>query len=190
MVKALALWSPLRWPHGWRTSPMQDPKVDGTRRHCSHKISREPSRGLRASRQPTQVPSSQSTGSSARCQSATGDGGPTSTPTITCVSSACEAEQGRRNREAVEQGDEADEREAYELRSLSPVLGARSWRACHSIGTLDKSPDVSGRRHANACNVPAASRSDLPSALASSASPFESAQGDLRVTSDHDGSST
>ena len=31
VVKALALWSPLRWPHGWRTNPMHDPKTGGTR---------------------------------------------------------------------------------------------------------------------------------------------------------------
>jgi hypothetical protein len=30
VVKALALWSPVRWPHGWRTNPMQDPKANGT----------------------------------------------------------------------------------------------------------------------------------------------------------------
>ena len=30
VVKALALWSPLRWPHGWRTNPMHDPKGGGT----------------------------------------------------------------------------------------------------------------------------------------------------------------
>lgn len=30
-VKALGLWSPLRWPHGWRTNPMHDPKAGGTR---------------------------------------------------------------------------------------------------------------------------------------------------------------
>jgi hypothetical protein len=31
LAKALALWSPLRWPHGWRTNPMHDPRADGTR---------------------------------------------------------------------------------------------------------------------------------------------------------------
>lgn len=31
IVKALGLWTPLRWPHGWRTSPLLDPKADGTR---------------------------------------------------------------------------------------------------------------------------------------------------------------
>ena len=30
VMKALALWSPLRWPHGWRTNPMHDPKAGGT----------------------------------------------------------------------------------------------------------------------------------------------------------------
>ena len=30
LVKAVALWSPVRWPHGWRTNPMHDPKAGGT----------------------------------------------------------------------------------------------------------------------------------------------------------------
>ena len=30
IMKALGLWSPLRWPHGWRTNPMHDPKAEGT----------------------------------------------------------------------------------------------------------------------------------------------------------------
>ena len=30
VVKLLALWSPLRWPHGWATNPMHDPKSGGT----------------------------------------------------------------------------------------------------------------------------------------------------------------
>jgi len=30
VVKGLALWSPIPWPHGWPTNPMHDPKVDGT----------------------------------------------------------------------------------------------------------------------------------------------------------------
>jgi hypothetical protein len=30
LVKFLALWSPLRWPHGWRSNPMLDPKAGGT----------------------------------------------------------------------------------------------------------------------------------------------------------------
>jgi hypothetical protein len=25
------LWSPLRWPHGWRTSAALDPRVNGTK---------------------------------------------------------------------------------------------------------------------------------------------------------------
>jgi hypothetical protein len=31
LVKALALWSPIRWPRGWRTNPAHDPKAGGTR---------------------------------------------------------------------------------------------------------------------------------------------------------------
>lgn len=31
LVKLLALWSPLRWPHGWTTNPMHDPRALGTR---------------------------------------------------------------------------------------------------------------------------------------------------------------
>jgi hypothetical protein len=30
LVKAVALWSPVRWPHGWRTNPMHDPRAGGT----------------------------------------------------------------------------------------------------------------------------------------------------------------
>ncbi len=30
VVKGLALWSPLRWPHGWPTNPSHDPRVAGT----------------------------------------------------------------------------------------------------------------------------------------------------------------
>jgi hypothetical protein len=30
LVKGLGLWSPLRWPHGWATSPMLNPKAGGT----------------------------------------------------------------------------------------------------------------------------------------------------------------
>jgi hypothetical protein len=30
-LKALALWTPVRWPHGWSTNPMHDPKARGTR---------------------------------------------------------------------------------------------------------------------------------------------------------------
>lgn len=31
LVKLLALWTPLRWPHGWPTNPMHDPRALGTR---------------------------------------------------------------------------------------------------------------------------------------------------------------
>jgi hypothetical protein len=31
LFKLLALWSPLRWPHGRATSPMLDPKAEGTK---------------------------------------------------------------------------------------------------------------------------------------------------------------
>ena len=31
LLKWLGLWSPIRWPHGWRTNPHQNPKIDGTR---------------------------------------------------------------------------------------------------------------------------------------------------------------
>jgi hypothetical protein len=30
-VKLLALWSPLRWPSGWATNPMHNPRAGGTR---------------------------------------------------------------------------------------------------------------------------------------------------------------
>lgn len=30
VVKVLGLWSPIRWPHGWPTNPMQDTKAGGT----------------------------------------------------------------------------------------------------------------------------------------------------------------
>lgn len=30
LVKALGLWSPIPWPHGWATNPMHNPRVDGT----------------------------------------------------------------------------------------------------------------------------------------------------------------
>ncbi len=30
VIKRLALWSPLRWPHGWATNPMHDPRAQGT----------------------------------------------------------------------------------------------------------------------------------------------------------------
>ena len=31
MIKLLALWNPMRWPHGWRTNPAHDPRDRGTR---------------------------------------------------------------------------------------------------------------------------------------------------------------
>ena len=31
IVKLLGLWSPVPFPRGWRTNPMLDPKVDGTK---------------------------------------------------------------------------------------------------------------------------------------------------------------
>jgi len=31
VIKALGLWAPIRWPHGWRTNPLHDPKAEGTR---------------------------------------------------------------------------------------------------------------------------------------------------------------
>ena len=31
IIKWLALSSPLRWPHGWPTNPMHDPRANGTR---------------------------------------------------------------------------------------------------------------------------------------------------------------
>src|SRR5919109_2612906 len=31
VVKWLMLWTPVRWPHGWPTNPLQDPRVGGTR---------------------------------------------------------------------------------------------------------------------------------------------------------------
>lgn len=31
LVRAIGLWSPMRWPHGRPTNPMHDPRVDGTR---------------------------------------------------------------------------------------------------------------------------------------------------------------
>jgi hypothetical protein len=30
-LKLLGLWTPVRWPHGWKTNPMHDPKTRGTR---------------------------------------------------------------------------------------------------------------------------------------------------------------
>jgi hypothetical protein len=31
LFKLMALWSPVRWPHGRATSPMLDPRAEGTR---------------------------------------------------------------------------------------------------------------------------------------------------------------
>jgi hypothetical protein len=31
IVKALALWAPIPWPHGWPTNPLHDPRAEGTR---------------------------------------------------------------------------------------------------------------------------------------------------------------
>jgi hypothetical protein len=31
VLKFFVLWSPVRWPRGWATNPMQDPKAGGTR---------------------------------------------------------------------------------------------------------------------------------------------------------------
>jgi hypothetical protein len=31
IIKWFGLWTPLRWPHGWKTNPQRDPKVEGTR---------------------------------------------------------------------------------------------------------------------------------------------------------------
>jgi hypothetical protein len=31
IVKWFGLWTPLRWPHGWKTNPQHDPKLEGTR---------------------------------------------------------------------------------------------------------------------------------------------------------------
>lgn len=31
LVKWLALWTPIPWPHGWPTNPSLDPKAEGTR---------------------------------------------------------------------------------------------------------------------------------------------------------------
>lgn len=31
IAKWLGVWMPFRWPHGWRTNPHHDPRVDGTR---------------------------------------------------------------------------------------------------------------------------------------------------------------
>lgn len=31
IMKWFGLWTPIRWPHGWKTNPSQDPRRDGTR---------------------------------------------------------------------------------------------------------------------------------------------------------------
>ena len=31
IVKALALWIPFPWPHGWPTNPLHDPRAEGTK---------------------------------------------------------------------------------------------------------------------------------------------------------------
>jgi hypothetical protein len=31
LVKGLALWAPIRWPHGWPTNPQHDPRAEGTK---------------------------------------------------------------------------------------------------------------------------------------------------------------
>lgn len=31
LIKGVALWSAIRWPHGWPTNPQHNPMVDGTR---------------------------------------------------------------------------------------------------------------------------------------------------------------
>jgi len=31
VAKWLGLWTPVRWPHGWKTNPAHDPRVAGTR---------------------------------------------------------------------------------------------------------------------------------------------------------------
>ena len=31
VIKLLGLWSPIRWPHGWPTNAMHDPRREGTR---------------------------------------------------------------------------------------------------------------------------------------------------------------
>lgn len=31
LMKFLGLWTPIRWPHGWRTNPRMDPQRDGTK---------------------------------------------------------------------------------------------------------------------------------------------------------------
>lgn len=31
IVRWFGLWTPIRWPHGWKTNPQHDPRLDGTR---------------------------------------------------------------------------------------------------------------------------------------------------------------
>ena len=31
VMKVVGLWTAVRWPHGWRTNPAHDPRLDGTR---------------------------------------------------------------------------------------------------------------------------------------------------------------
>ena len=31
LIKAVGLWSPFRWPHGWKTNPLHNPRQAGTR---------------------------------------------------------------------------------------------------------------------------------------------------------------
>ena len=31
LLKLVGLWTPIRWPHGWRTNPRLDPRASGTR---------------------------------------------------------------------------------------------------------------------------------------------------------------
>ena len=31
LFKFVGLWTPIRWPHGWRTNPRLDPRADGTK---------------------------------------------------------------------------------------------------------------------------------------------------------------
>lgn len=31
IIKALTLWAPIPWPHGWPTNPLHDPREEGTR---------------------------------------------------------------------------------------------------------------------------------------------------------------
>jgi hypothetical protein len=31
VMKMIGLWTPMRWPQGWRTNPRNDPRLDGTK---------------------------------------------------------------------------------------------------------------------------------------------------------------